>query len=143
MPVLDTDETTAGDVLCATALLTPHLPPNFSGELVGLSVYDRSGNAAELDVVLLTEPVNLGTPGAAVTIADEAVVASVARIVKVPTAAYTTLASGKALADVECGAVLVSDAGALYVGLIDRTGENTYAAGSLTVTAWVRTDGPG
>ena len=139
-PVLDTAATSSGNVLCATVALAPTLAGQvFEGEIVGVTVLDKDGNGAELDVVLLGSEVDLGTPGSGVSISD-ADAENVLRIVRVSDSDYTDLSTSK-FADVECGKPLKCGT-ALYVGLIDRTGGNTYAASGIVLSVYLRADNP-
>jgi len=139
-PALDTNATTAGDVLCPTVVLSPTLSGQaFTGEIVGLTVLDKADNGAELDVVFLKSATDLGTAGAAISISDSDA-EEILRVVNVPADSYVDLV-GSQLADVDAGKPFKCGSN-LYVALVDRTGGNTYAASSIVLRVYVRSDDP-
>jgi len=74
VPVLDTNEVVAGDVMCATLpiALAGQAPVTgrFRIEIVGLSILDKDDKGGLLDVVFLKSDVQLGTVNAAISITD-------------------------------------------------------------------------
>jgi len=140
-PVLDTNATTAGDVLCATLALSPSLPNrDFTGEIVGLTVLDKADQGAALDVFLLSAETDLGTAGAAISISDSDA-EDILRVASVEADDYVDLV-GSQIADVDMGKPFKVSGGALYVALVDRTGSNTYTASGIDLRVYIRADQP-
>ncbi|MEM0966607.1 MAG: hypothetical protein AAGJ81_10710 [Verrucomicrobiota bacterium] len=139
VPVLDTNATTAGDVLCATTQLTV-LPPGWKGTVERITVLDKDHNGAALDVVLLEDDTSLGTAGSAVS-ASDAAAEKVVAVQQVAASDYADLVNSQ-LADVELAKPIGAGGGALYAALIDRTGGNTFTASGIVLTVYLRSDDP-
>lgn len=133
-PTLDTNATTAGDVLCAPFEITGvDFSRNFiRGFINGIWLLDKSDQGAQLDLVLFnSSTASLGTAGSAISISD-ADAEKIMAVINIQVGDYTDLV-GSQLANfsfIERFSLIGSEK-VLYGQLVDRTGGKTYAADGI------------
>lgn len=133
-PTLDTNATTAGDILCAPFQITgiDFSRNQLRAFLNGIWLLDKSDQGAQLDLVLFnSSTASLGTAGSAISISDTDA-QSIVAVINVQVSDYTDLVNSQ-LANFSLihEFSLIGSEKVLYGQLVDRTGGKTYAADGI------------